>query len=413
MKSKVTKSLLLTNHVLIILHMGWLVKTGMVLHVHSLFPFLITTLMLTDIIWITSRNIRGNAILFSFCKLLALESWYVLLSFETTPLASYLFLLLSPVILLIAIRFVLNFLFQGGGYRYGKITDLLLVLSCNGSIIGQFFSKIAYARMYGIQFLVSILCFLFIIVYHRKRIIYVLKTELKYFFASTTVTTLSFAVYYFITLNIDGHISNFGIYLPVLLLFTSVHGILLKEQGQLPFLAVFGRFQSAFIFCLAIVVIGASVLSMGGNYGIFIVSLNLFFVLIFLFNIVLEHNIKSSDTCINKESEYHAALKQLRQEETLKTEFANFLHDDILQDLLSVKNMIRKAHLPDVQDLISHTLEKLNILIRSQMQDYHPVILKNLTLKENYQNLIETVSLTFPEKKLSVFFECSDKLFLV
>ena len=46
---------------------------------------------------------------------------------------------------------------------------------------------------------------------------------------------------------------------------------------------------------------------------------------------------------IIKESKYHVALQQLQREEQLNLEFANFLHDDILQDLLSVKNMMKKC----------------------------------------------------------------------
>lgn len=38
-----------------------------------------------------------------------------------------------------------------------------------------------------------------------------------------------------------------------------------------------------------------------------------------------------------KNSKYTFALEKLQQEEQLKTEFSNFLHDDILQNLLSIK----------------------------------------------------------------------------
>ena len=97
----------------------------------------------------------------------------------------------------------------------------------------------------------------------------------------------------------------------------------------------------------------------------------------------------------------------------LKTEFSNFLHDDVLQDLLSVKNMIAKAHRPDIREILIETLDNLNTLIREQMQDYHPVILKNLTAKENYQNLMEAISQSFPQRNIVISFDCSDALFLV
>ena len=75
--------------------------------------------------------------------------------------------------------------------------------------------------------------------------------------------------------------------------------------------------------------------------------------------------------------------------------------------------MAAKAHRPDIQDIIIETLDNLNKHIRKQMQDYHPAILNSLTIKENYQNLIEAVSQSFPERNIMVSFDCSDILFLV
>ncbi len=74
---------------------------------------------------------------------------------------------------------------------------------------------------------------------------------------------------------------------------------------------------------------------------------------------------------------------------------------------------MNKAHRPDIQDMIIETLDGLNTHIRQQMQDYHPIILKNLTEKENYQNLIEAVTLSFPYRNIAVSFDCPDSLFLV
>ena len=101
-----------------------------------------------------------------------------------------------------------------------------------------------------------------------------------------------------------------------------------------------------------------------------------------------------------KESKYHVALQQLQREEQLNLEFANFLHDDILQDLLSVKNMMKKADRPEVQKIITETLDNMNTYIREQMQDYHPTLLPKLTIKENYQNLLDGISQSFPNRLL-------------
>ena len=47
------------------------------------------------------------------------------------------------------------------------------------------------------------------------------------------------------------------------------------------------------------------------------------------------------------------------------------------------------------------------------MQDYHPTLLPKLTIKENYQNLLDGISQSFPNRNICVSFDCSDSLFLV
>ena len=113
------------------------------------------------------------------------------------------------------------------------------------------------------------------------------------------------------------------------------------------------------------------------------------------------------------ESKYNAALARLHQEEQINLEFSNFLHDNILQDLLSIKNMMHKSTRPDIQKIITETLDSMNIYIREQMQNYHPVLLSKLTIKENYQNLLAYIAQSFPERRASIVFDCSDALFLV
>lgn len=304
------------------------------------------------------------------------------------------------------------FLFQGTGYKFRKATNIILLISCIGSLIGSCISSKAFAIMYGIQFLVYIACFLFVTVYHWKRVAFVIKSEWKCILISVMAISISFFVYYFATIGIENHISNFGLYLPVLLFFMSVHGIVLKEHSSFPLSTVFSRKQIILIIFLSLAVLGLITLFLGGGYEELLIWINALFAFIYIWNIILGHSLKQGESRIMKESKYKIALRQLQQEELLKTEFANFLHDDVLQDLLSIKNMMNKAYHPDIQDIIIETLDSLNIHIRKQMQDYHPIILKNVTAKENYQNLLEAVSQSFPQRNIVVSLDCSDTLFL-
>lgn len=413
MKPIALKLLFLANYIFFILHLCWLINDAVQLNIKNIVPFLVSSLMLIDTTYISACNIRENKIILLFCGLLALESWYVILSFEENRIAGMVFSALSPLIWYASVKFILMFLFQSSGYRFRKAVNLILLMACIGSLIGICISAQIFALIYGIQFVINTICFFFIIFYHWKRTFFVLKSEWKYILPSIVIITTLFVIYYFVTMDIQGHIANFGIYLPVMLFFISVHRIVHKEHSGIPLSTIFNKKQFAFIVCAMIVMLGLITLAMGGEYGELIIYINVLFVFIYISNIVAGYNLKKGESRIVKESKYNAAVRQLQQEEWLKTEFANFLHDDVLQDLLSIKNMMTKAQRPNIQDIIIKRLEDLNTHIRKQMQDYHPILLKNLTAKENYQNLLESISQTFPEKNMIVFFECSDNLFLV
>lgn len=413
MKHTALKLLLLTNYIFLILHLCWLISDGTQLNIESIVPLLISSLILIDTTYISACNIKKNKVISLFCGLLVLDSWYVILAFEENPVARIAFTALSPIIWYVSAKFILMFLFQEGGYKFRKGANLILFIACIGSFLGVCISSQIFALMYGIQFIVNTFCFLFVICYHWKRVFFVLKSERKCILLSVAIIAILFLIYYFATIGVQDHLSNFGIYLPVLLFFLSVHGIVLKEHSGVPLSTVFNKKQITIIICAMLVTFGLITLVIGGGYEELLILINVLFVLIYICNIALEHNLKQGESKIIKESKYNVALRQLQQEELLKTEFANFLHDDVLQDLLSVKNMMTKAHRPDIQDIIIETLDGLNTHIRKQMQDYHPVILKNLTAKENYQNLFEIILQTFPQRNIVVSFDCSDNLFLV
>ncbi|MDE5777019.1 MAG: ATP-binding protein [Lachnospiraceae bacterium] len=412
MKSTVSKTLFLTNYLLLIFYMSWNINEKQTA-INSGVPLLISSFMLIDITYISSCNIRESKVMNLFCGLLALDSWYMILSFEEGLPKQTILTILHPVICYLSIKFVLMFLFQGSGYNFKRITDIFLFITCVGSLIGIFISDRVFACLYGIHLLTGCMCFVFILIYHRKRIVFVLKSEWKYILFSAVFTVCFFYIYYFATLHVKNHITNFGVYLTMLLFVISVHGIVMKENSSYPLSTVFSKKQTAFIVFLFLTISGLITALTRGGYKNLFITVNMVFAFIYICNMILGRNLMQGKNRLIKESKYNEALRELKQEEALKSEFANFLHDDVLQDLLSIKNMAAKAHRPNIQDIIIETLDNLNKHIRKQMQDYHPAILNSLTIKENYQNLIEAVSQSFPERNIMVSFDCSDILFLV
>ena len=373
--------LFFANSILLILYMGLAANGDTAFSATEIVPLFLSSLMLIDITYISSCNVRENKVISLFCGLLAFHSWYVLLAAShNTVVTSMAFTALSPVIWYVSIHFILMFLFQDSGYKFKKAVSICLAGTCICSLIGIFVSNKLFALFYGIQFLAGCLCFLFIVAFHRKRAAFVLKAEWKCILSSLVVVIVLFLAYYFSTMGVSGRLSNFGLYLPILLFSMSIHSMIRKEHSSLPLSTVFSKRQFAFILLSGAITCCLAALAFC-SLPLFFLMLNAMFVFVYACNIALDYNLKHEKNDMLRESKYHAALSQLQQEEQLNLEFANFLHDDILQDLLSIKNMMKKAGQPDIQKIITETLERMNTYIRERMQDYRRSLRLKRTIK--------------------------------
>lgn len=412
MKETTRKLLLWTTYLFFILHMCRHVTTGAAESNGSLALFLSSFLFFSSTC-ISACSLRNNKVVSLFCGLLAADGWYILLSSEKGASGNLVFAALNPLICYLSIRFILLFLFQENAYRFRKAMNIILFAACLAALAGLGISGRAYACLYGIQFLTSWGALLFLILYHWKRTVFVLRAERNYFLPSALITLAAFLLYTFATAGIPGRLSNFGIYLPLCLFCMSIYGIVRKAHPAFPLSSFFSRKQALSILYASLLMLGLMAVLTGGGYPQLLLMANALAALLYLCNILLGRNLEKGSIHPGRESSYYAALQQLQQEELLKKEFADFLHDDILQDLLSVKNIMTKAGQPDVRNIITETLDGLNTRICGQMQDCHPVILKNLTLKENYRFLLQAISQSFPEHPVAVSFDCADTLFLV
>ena len=400
MKTWTVNLLFWINYVSVILYMGQLPAGNSWPAAEAAAPLIIVSAILTDIAYITCCNVRGNKVIFLFCILMALEGWYILLSSDTGALTGILFYVLCPVVWYVSAQFILMFLFQGDNYRFKKPVGLLLALACSLPLVGLCLSEKTFFGLYGIQLLLTFSGLLFLMLCHKSRVAFVLKSERKYLLFSAMAVSTCFLIYYFATREMKYPLSNFGIYLPVLFFLISIHGIIWKEHRGIPLSTVYSLPQLLALICCSLLLSGIVILISGGGYRAFLMAFNTLSALFYLCNIIREYGLTGPKKPIQaspgalmsvdgehspkpalafKESSYSWALKQLQQEETLKAEFADFLHNEILQDLLSLKNLMSKAERPEIRHLILETLDGLNVRIRSQMQDYHPAILSNLT----------------------------------
>ena len=185
-----------------------------------------------------------------------------------------------------------------------------------------------------------------------------------------------------------------------------------KETDGSPLSAIFHSWQRLLLFFVLTGILLLLCTAFGWQFPVFLLLVNLSAAFLFLCCILLGENLKAEQPALIKDSDYACALNRIKHEEELKETFSNFLHDEVLQDLLSVKNLAGKSDRPEVRQLILKTLDQLNLRIREKMQDCHPVLLKNLTFKENLEQLILSIQSLFPQQKIRVTFLCSETLLM-
>ncbi|MET3557106.1 two-component system secretion system sensor histidine kinase SalK [Streptococcus rupicaprae] len=100
----------------------------------------------------------------------------------------------------------------------------------------------------------------------------------------------------------------------------------------------------------------------------------------------------------------YVGINSVLKEETLNQEFANFLHDNILQDINALIQLSRLDNPSIAAKKIEERLEHLNIFVRERMNQYGPQLLKGLSLYDNYRMMLKSFEKRYPETAISLAF---------
>lgn len=388
--------------------------------ISSILPLTIISLMFFDSAYIQFINIKEKKILYQFSNLLLLSSWNFLCALDGRKIFYMLTIFFSILTLYQVVEFLFIFFFQGSTYTYKKQVDFILKTICLLTVITKLFNNRLFAIMYLLQWILNFSCCIFIFFIHRKRVTFILKNEKKHLLYSLVGIFVPFIIYVIMFAKNPKYLSNLGFYLAIILPLFSIHSIALKNRKEIKQYFILSSKNRLFILiCLFAFSALFTVLFQFNVISYFIVIhclvwfILLYFLLIYgvIKQDVLNRNIQESSIIQN--SFYTHTLLQITKEEEIKKDFSNYLHDEVLQDLLSIKNMMKKSDNLEIQEIIINTLNNLNISIRKQMQEYHPTILTTLTLKENINSLLKMIKQKYDIKNIDISFICDDKLFLV
>lgn len=383
-------------------------------------PLMLITIMAIEGSYIGFVNIKEKNILSQFSNLLLLTAWQFLLTLNESQTFYKLSTLLSVVILYKTVQFLLLFFFQDTTYSYKKVKDWLLKSICWLTLIAIFMNDRLFAILFLCQLVLSFGCIIFLFSKHRKRITFVLKSEKKHLLKSFAVIILPFIGYVLLFAKSPEYLSNLGWYIMIFFPLFSIHAIAFKNNKVMKKYIPLKGGNLGLIFLVSLFCIILFGIMYRFNIITYIIIIHTVFWFVLLYFTLLYKDIKKSilnldteEPKILQDSFYTHTLLQIAKEEEIKKDFSNYLHDEILQDILSIKNMMNKSEKEDIHKIIVKTLDNLNMSIREQMQEYHPTLLRSLTLEENYRNLLELLSQKYRLKKINISFNCDENLFLV
>jgi two-component system, NarL family, secretion system sensor histidine kinase SalK len=105
-------------------------------------------------------------------------------------------------------------------------------------------------------------------------------------------------------------------------------------------------------------------------------------------------------------------LEWMIREEEWKKEIANFLHDDLLQDINALIQLSEVDN-RDTRKMMQKTLRELSSSIRNVINEYKPSLLPDMTLRNNYYLLVKMLEEKYTTKEITCHFIAPQNLTLI
>lgn len=106
-------------------------------------------------------------------------------------------------------------------------------------------------------------------------------------------------------------------------------------------------------------------------------------------------------------------IQMMLREEKIHKEVTVFLHDEILQDLNAIIQLLQLKDYQNNKKLIEETIKNLNLCIRNKMNNYSPKLLDSISLYDNYYLLINMLSERYKNKDIVCRLNASKNIMLI
>ena len=369
---------------------------------------LVMTLIDTAFIWLAAILRQKQDDLFKrIISIISLTIWQYLVSVlsRETPLF---FSSGLQIILLYCYTVEITNLILYGQKQFKDKLDKCLLIIIFVSIISLLVNRILFNFLFLIIFtILHLYPLLVIVLYYRyfRQQISVVKRSLILF--SLLLLVILSSEFYGEILDVNQAFNNLGWYLFPLIMSTIYYFKVIHDKFSSVTQRWLGNYKIRIelLFVLLIVCWVVLINVLVKDFLLFFIvvdAITLFCLVVISCIFYYLENSKQNFDYKNRRLNYF-----MKSEENMRVEFSNYLHDDVLQNIIAIKNLLSLENSDLTHGFIVNELNDLVSGIRDEIDTYHPIVPANRTMKENIQSLFDDVVKRRKSNKL-LYFNCSN-----
>lgn len=371
-------------------------------------------LIIINIIYMYIASLIRNNDDIIFRKIICIISftiWQNLFITSTIKLVNFAGIVMQPVVIYFYTVQSFNLLLYEK-VEFKKLIDNIFVILVTITVLSAFVNEKIFYLLYLLLF-ISLHCYpLIIFLVYRKYFSKILSNVRK--------TCIFFSIYLLVMLSmliidnfhISNKYSNLGWYISISTMGAISYLKVVHNSLMLKIKVLFGSvnlvcgvffiFSLLWIYTLYLYIENFELLFM-----VIICSILFLFIIITSLYIIIQYR----KTLLGESFSDHQIIRTILKEENIKNDIANYLHDEILQSIIAVKNLVTIKDNIQAENYINHELNRLIVNIRSEIDMYHPLLSKKVSLKENYMELIKSSILKYQSNK-KINFNCPEDLII-
>lgn len=297
-----------------------------------------------------------------------------------------------------------------GNIRFKKRLDIILLVYSVLVALSIFIDVKVFSLLYFIEFVAMYLYPLLVVILYRKYMISTLERTKRAIFIYIIALLIGLLINIsFEKLFHSIYLSNIGWYLNVGIAIVVVHirliNSLLKLKSKRLSKKIYELIKILTLFTVVLVCFLTIYFFNSFDDAFLFVNLVVFLIvniISFFHCVVGTLNNSIYDVILNKEQ----VIAKLEYDESIKSDIANYLHDNILQSVIAIKNLVSinepLKYKEDIMEEFSFLIDN----IRTEIDDYQPYITNKLSLKDNYLQMISDLKKRYHSNKL-IKFICS------